>query len=221
MDFFENILGKIKEESQKRGLKTSILAKQTRLRVVFLDELFEKDNKTPLSIPQIRQIQKLAEFLKIDFDKKTWKKEFNLLFLSQNLSLLDDKKIDFKTLLSKDIFYIFTFSNFNAFLVSIVTLIVIILVGLPIFLVVRPAEVIWYSQNVNNDIIKLNSELASIKGTTKRAKSMIFGGENITLKNGDFILELPKPDTVVIVPLTLTNYFNLTTDYQIVIKPTN
>lgn len=96
---------------------------------------------------------------------------------------------------------------------------VLFLVGLPAFLVVRPAEIFWPDSKVQNNTLEISAWRRVFNGTTARAKTMTFGDQNIVLSDGTFSLDLPKPSQETTVALILTNYFNLTTEYQIIIKP--
>ena len=202
-------------ERKKRGLTISVLARQSRLRQEFLHDLELKNEGTDFTLSELRQIGKLAKFLKIDFDEKKWQ-DYCLSFKNSEKKDLDPKN---KTLFqfNSNHFVVFTINNFNIILLFLVSVSVLFLVGLPAFLVVRHAEIFW-NGDIQNDTILISNPRRFVTGSTARAKSMTFGGQEILLRNGTFELDLPKPGQPVVVPLVLTNYFNLITEYQIVLK---
>jgi len=209
------LIQKIVFERKKRGLTVSILARQSRLRQEFLHALELKNEQSLFTLSELRQIGNLAKFLKIEFDQKEWQ-NFCLSFKNKEKEEFDPVN---KTIFKKpqNSFVIFTSNNFNIILLFLVSVSVLFLVGLPAFLVVRPAEIFW-NGDIQNDTILIKTPRRFVSGSTARAKNMTFGGQEILLKNGNFELDLPKPDQPTVVPLVLTNYFNLITEYHIVLK---
>lgn len=208
------LIQKVIFERKKRGLTISVLARQSRLRQEFLHDLELKNDNSDFTISELRQIAKLAEFLKIDFNQKKWS-DFTLSFKNTQQELTAIKEISRGYRFSN--FVVFTSNNFNIILLFLVSVSVLFLVGLPAFLVVRPAEIFW-NGDIQNQTILIKTSRRFVTGFTARAKNMTFGGQEILLKNGAFELDLPKPDQPVAVPLVLRNYFNLITEYQIVLK---
>jgi transcriptional regulator with XRE-family HTH domain len=215
-NFPNQLLQKIIFERKKRGLTLSILARQSRLRKEFLENLELKNEVGDFTLPELRQIEKLAKFLKIEFDQKEWS-QYCLSFKKEK-NKLQEKSIKPTLKFKLRQFTIFTTNNINTAFLFLVSVSVLFLVGLPAFLVVRPAEIFWSSE-VQNNTLEIQLPRKLVQGHTARAKSMTFGGQEILLKNGSFELDLPKPDELTVVPLVLTNYFNLITEYQIVLKP--
>ena len=211
-NFFYLLVQKIMMERKLRGLTISILSKQARIRQELLEKLELAESDYVFSKPEERQILKLASFLKIDFNEGEIK-----------LKVQNSNQLNFKTeqpnLNLKENFFVFTARNFNFIFLTLLSLSVLFLVGFPAFLVVRPAEVFWSSPSVQNNILIIKTFREVFTGSTARAKSMTFGEQIIILKDGAFSLNLPQPKQAVVVPLVLTNYFNLVTEYQIVLKP--
>jgi transcriptional regulator with XRE-family HTH domain len=216
LDSFYSLVQKIKTERKLRGLTLSVLSKQARIRQELLEKIENTSSDYTFSKPEQRQILKLANFLKVDY----------LPDLNNLESKIEDSssfifKAELPPVAQNKSFFVFTARNLNVIFLTLLSFSVLFLIGLPAFLVVRPAEIFWDDKNVQNSTLVIKKLRQIYTGSTARAKSMTFGEQVVILKDGTFSLDLPQPKQAVVVPLVLTNYFNLVTEYEVVLKPGN
>jgi hypothetical protein len=195
----------ISELRKSRNISNELLTKHCRIRQIKLAEIEDQISKgVEISIPDMRIINNLAQYFKLETLKIDSKKDA-LVLKKKNSSPI-----------KKPTFFLATYRNLANFSIFVVVTVVLFLVGLPAYLVLRPAEVIWEKESRNN-LLEIDPTNPKITGTAPRAKQMIFGGKNIKLNDGRFELMLQKPEKPAFVTLELTNYFEFKTEILVVL----
>jgi len=204
---------KLRLERKKRNLSLPLLAKQVRLRQELLTEIESLQAGDKLNPAQYRALLLVADFLQVKADPEELKQlcqEPRAMLPAPQPEIKPDKN-----------FTLFTSTNINLVAISAIVVVVVSLVAMPAYLVLRPALLEWTGGVDGSKVIFDSQEQQLISGATYRARSLVFGGESISLQEGRFQLLLPAPDRKQVVQIILTNYFNLETTYYLILTPPN